>query len=158
MQRDVLADELRPDARVLDLVGRYTRPLIGREIAHAVAAGLHGVHSDAGEIGHRVRQFFELDPVILDVLPGGEMAVTAIVAARHMRQHAQLRRRQRAVGNGGAQHAGVELQIHAVHQPQRLEFVFGEFAGQAARDLVAKFRDALLHQDPVEFVVMVHAR
>ena len=63
MQRDVLADELRPDARVLDLVGRDAGPLIGGDVAHAVAAGLHAVHADAGEIGHRVGQFVELDPV-----------------------------------------------------------------------------------------------
>ena len=71
------------------------------------------------------------------------MAVAAIVAARDMRQRAHLLRRQRAVGNGDAQHIGVELQIDAVHQPQRLELVFGQFAGQPARHLIAEFRDPL---------------
>ena len=95
---------------------------------------------------------------ILDVLPRGEMAVAAIVFARDMGQHAQLRRRQRAVGNGDAQHVGVQLQIDAIHQPQRLEFFLGQFAGQAARDLIAKFRDALGDQRAVECVIDVHAR
>ena len=81
----------------------------------------------------RVRQLFELDPVELDVLPGGEMAVAAVVAARDMRQHAHLLRRQRAVGDGDPQHVGVQLQIDAVHQPQRLELVLGQFAGQPPR-------------------------
>ena len=84
------------------------------------------------------------------------MAEIAIVAPRHMRQHAHLRGRQRAVGNGDAQHVGVQLQINAVHQPQRPEFVFGQFAGQPARDLIAELGDALGHQRPIEFVVKVH--
>ena len=158
MQRHMLADQLGPDARILDLVRRHAGPLVGGDVAHAVAAGLHAVHADAGEIGHGVGQFLELDPVKLDVLPRGEMAVAAIVAARDMRQHAQLRRRQRAVRDGDPQHVGVQLQIDAVHQPQRLELVLGQFAGQPARHLVAEFRDALGDQRPVEIVVDVHAR
>ena len=158
MQRHMLANELGPDARILDLVRRHAGPLVGGDVAHAIAAGLHAVHADAGEIGHGVGQFLELDPVVLNVLPRGEMPVAAIVAARHMRQHPHLRRRQRTVGDGRAQHVGVELQIHAIHQPQRLEFVLGQFAGQAARDLVAEFRDPFGHQRPVEIVVEVHAR
>ena len=86
------------------------------------------------------------------------MAVAAVVAPRDVGQHAQLVRRQRAVGNGDPQHVGVQLQIEAVHQPQRLELVLGQLAGQAARDLVAEFRDALGDQRPVEVVVEVHGR
>ena len=157
MQRHVLADHLGTDARILDLVGRDARPLVGRDVAHVIAARLHAVHADSGEIGHGVGQFCKLDPVVLNVLPRGEMAVAAIVAARDMRQHAQLLRRQRAVGNGDAQHVGVQLQIDAIHQPQRLEFVLGQFARQAARDLVAEFGDALGDQRAVEIVVEVHA-
>jgi hypothetical protein len=158
MQRDVLADDLGPDARILDLVGRDAGPLVGRDIADAIAAGLHAVHADAGQIGHGVGQFFKLDPVILDVLPRGEMAVAAVVFARDMGQHAQLRRRQRAVGNGGAQHIGVKLEIDSVHQPQRLEFFLGQFARQPARDLIAEFRGTLGDQRTVEGVVDVHRR
>ncbi len=104
----------------------------------------------------RVRQFGELDPVELDVLPRGEMAVAAVVAARDMRQPPQLLRRQRAVGNRDAEHVGVQLQIDAVLQPQHLEFVLGEFAGQPALHLVAKFRDAFVDQRAVEFVICIH--
>ena len=158
MQRHVLADELGPDARILDLVGRDAGPLVGGDVAHAIAAGLHAVHADAGEIGHRVGQFLELDPVELDVLPRGEMPVAAIVTAGDMREHAQLLRRQRAVGDGGAQHVGVELQIDAIHQAQRLELVLGQLARQAARDLVAEIRDALGNERAVEIVIEIHAR
>jgi hypothetical protein len=124
MQRHMLADDFRPDARILDLVWRDAGPLIGGDVAHDVAARLHAVHADAGEIRHGVGQLFELDPVILNVLPRGEVAVTAIVTPRHVSKHAQLRRRQRAVGNRDAKHVGVELEIHAIHQPKRLELVF----------------------------------
>ena len=158
MQRHVLADHLGPDARILDLVRRHAGPLVGRDVANIVAAGLHAVHADAGEIGHGLGQLLELDPVELDVLPRGEMAVTAVVAPRDVGQHAQLFRRQRAVGNGDAQHVGVELEIDAVHQPQRLEFIFGQLAGKPARDLIAEFPDPFGDQRPVQLVVEIHGR
>ena len=93
----------------------------------------------------------------LDVLPRGEMAVAAVVAPRDMRELAHLVGRQRAVGNGDPQHVGVQLQIDAVHQPQRLELVLGQLAGEPARDLTAEFGDALRQQGSVEVVVEVHA-
>ncbi len=158
MHRHVLANDLGPDARILDLVRRDARPLVGGEIAHAIAAGLHAVQADLCKIGHRVRQLGELDPVELDVLPRGEVAEVAVVAARDMRQHAQLRGRQRAVGDRDPQHVGVKLEIDAVHQPQRLELVFGQRAGQPARNLIAEFRDALGDQRAVEIVIDVHQR
>ena len=157
MHGQMLAQHLGPDARILDLVGGDAGPLVGGDIAHAIAAGLHAVQADAGEIGHGVGQLLEFDPVELDVLPRGEMAEIAVVAPRHVRQHAHLRGRQRAVGNGDAQHVGVQLQIDSVHQPQRPEFVLGQFAGQPAPDLIAKLGDALSHQRAVEFVVEIHA-
>ena len=65
-------------------------------------------------------------------------------------------RRQRAVRDGDPQHVGVELQIDAVHQPQRLELLLGQFARKAARDLIAEFRNALGDQRAIECVVDVH--
>ena len=156
MQREVLAQQLRPDARILDLVGRHARPLIGGDVAHAIAAGLHSVQAGARQIGHRVGQLRELDPVELDVLPRGEMAVTAVVSARHVREHAHLVGGQRAVGNRDPQHIGVQLQIDPVHEAQRLELVFRQLAGQTAADLVAEFAHAFLDERAVEVVVDVH--
>lgn len=53
--------------------------------------------ADAGEMLQRIRQFGELDPVELDVLPG-EMAVAAVVAARDAQASARSwLRRQRAM-------------------------------------------------------------
>ncbi len=114
------------------------------------------MNADFGKVGQRVRQFGELDPVELDILPRGEMTVAAIVAARDMGQRPQLLRRQRAVGDGDAEHVGVQLQIHPVLQPQHLEFVLGEFAGEPALHLVAEFGDAFVDQCAIEFVICVH--
>ncbi len=110
-----------------------------------------------GEVRHGVRQLGELDPVELNVLSRGEMAVAAVIAPRHVGELAQLIGGKRAVGNGDPQHVGVQLQIDAVHQPQRLELILVELAGEPARDLTAELSDALRQQGPVEVVVEVHA-
>jgi hypothetical protein len=70
------------------------------------------------------------------------MAVAAIILARDVAEHPHLAAVERAIGNGDAQHIGVELEIEAVHQPQRLELVLGDLAGEAAVHLVAEFLDA----------------
>jgi hypothetical protein len=105
------------------------------------------------ENGRRVRQ---LRPVELEVLPRGEVAVAPVIRARHMREHAHLPGVQRAVGNGDPQHVGMQLQVDAVHQAQRLERVLRQFPGEAAVDLVAELLDAALDEGVVEFVVTIH--
>ena len=80
----------------------------------------------------------------------------AIVAPRDMRQRPQLLRRKRAVGDCHAEHVGVQLQVDAVLQPQHLEFVLGEFAGQPAFHLIAEFLDAFVDDGAIEFVICVH--
>ncbi len=92
MQGQMLAQQLGPQARILDLVGRDARPLIGGDVAHAIAAGLHAVQAGTREVRHRIGQLLELDPVELDVLPRGEVAVIAIVLARDVRKRPHLRR------------------------------------------------------------------
>jgi hypothetical protein len=69
---------------------------------------------------------------------------------------AHLARGQRAVGDGDAQHVGVQLQIDAVHQAQRLELVLRQLALEPALDLVAELRHALAHELRIEFIVAVH--
>ena len=66
------------------------------------------------------------------------MAVAAIIGARDVAQHPHLTSVQRSVGDGDAEHIGVELEVEAVHQPQRLELVLGHAARQAAPDLIAE--------------------
>ena len=45
MHGRMLPEDFRVDARVLDLVGRDAGPLIGGDVAHAIAAGLHAVQA-----------------------------------------------------------------------------------------------------------------
>ena len=82
--------------------------------------------------------------------------VAPVVDAGDVGELAHLARRQRAVGHGDAQHVGVQLQVEAVHQAQRLELVLRQLAREAALDLVAELRDALAHELRIEFVVAVH--
>lgn len=81
MQRRPLADDLRPDPRVVDLIGGRAGVLIGGDIADAVAAGLDGVHLHRGQISENGRDVGQRRPVVLQVLPGGEMGVALVVTA-----------------------------------------------------------------------------
>ena len=76
MEGRPLADDLAPDARILDLVGGHAGEVIGGDIADAIAAGLDGMHLDARPARARMSaRLDQLDPVELQVLAGGEMAV-----------------------------------------------------------------------------------
>ena len=130
VQRRPLPEDLGIGARIDDLVGGGAGEMVGGDVADAVARGLDGVHLDRGEMIEDVGDVLQRRPVELEVLARGEVAVAAVVFARDEGQHAQLRRVERAIGNGDAQHVGVELQIDAVHQPQRLELVLGQLARQ----------------------------
>ena len=121
MDRRPLAQDLGIGTRIGDLVGGSAGEMVGGDVADAVARCLDGVHLDAGEIGQDLRHVGQRRPVVLDVLARGEMAVALVVFAGDVGQHAHLLRVQRAVGDGDAQHVGVQLQIDAVHQPQRPE-------------------------------------
>ena len=68
-------------------------------------------------------------PVILKVLPGGEMGITAVIFAGDVPQHPHLRRAERAIRDCHPQHIGVQLQIEAILQPQRTELIFAQLAG-----------------------------
>ena len=128
VQRRPLADDLGVGARVGHLVGGGAGEVIGGDVADAVAGGLDGVHLDVGQLVQDVGDVGELGPVELQVLARGEVAGAAVVGARDVGELAQLARGQRAVGDGDAQHVGVQLQIDAVHEAQRLELVLGQLA------------------------------
>ena len=114
------------------------------------------MHLDGGEVAQDVRAIDELRPIVLDVLTRGEMAVAAVVGLRDVGERLHLARRQRSVGNGHTQHVGVELQVDAVHQAQRLELVFCQRAGDATLHLVAELGDAVGDEGGVELVVAIH--
>ena len=133
MHRRPLAQDFGIGTRIGDLVGGRTGEMIGGDVADAVAAGLDRVHLDAGEIGQDRRHVRQRRPVELDVLARREMAVALVVFAGDVAEHAQLLAVQRAVRHGDAQHVGVQLQVDAVHQPQRPELVLGDLAGKPPR-------------------------
>ena len=114
------------------------------------------MHFHGSEVRQDIGSLFQLNPVELDVLARGEVAIAAVVLARDVREHAHLLRRQQAVGHGDAQHVGVALHVQAVLQAQRNEFLFRQFIGDTARNLVSVLGDALFDDEVVVLIVMVH--
>ncbi len=151
-----LADRLGPDAGVVDLLGRRAGARVGCDVAHAVAGGLHRMQVDLGQRIEDVRHVAQLDPVQLQVRTRGEVAVALVPGAGDVGELAQLPHIQRAVGNGDAQHVGVQLQIETVHQPERLELVLGQLPGQPAGYLVAELGATVGEDGFVERVVSIH--
>ena len=49
----------------------------------------------------------------------------------------------------------MKLEIEAIHQPQRPEFLLGQFACQTALGLLPEFGDPLVQELTVEFVIAV---
>src|SRR6185369_15732090 len=45
VERQVLAQQLSPQPRILDLARRDASPLVGGDVAHAIAAGLHAMQT-----------------------------------------------------------------------------------------------------------------
>ena len=149
-----LAQQFGPGAGVRHLVGGNAGILVGTDVADAVAAGLDGVHLHRRQFGEDVGRIGQLDPVILQVLARGEVAIVLVI----FRPHHALLAAERAIGDGNAQHIGMKLEIEAVHQPQRLELILGQRAGQAALHLVAKFIDTGVEDGLVIAVVAIHVR
>src|SRR3546814_16228371 len=81
------------------------------------------------------------------------MAIAAVICAGDMAKLPHLAAAERAIRNGHAQHIGMQLQIKAVLQPQRLELVLGQFTGETARHLVAELIDAGIDDRLVILVV-----
>ena len=67
-----------------------------------------------------------------------------------------MRGAQQAVGHGDAQHRRQPLNVKAVAQPQLLERVVVELAGEIALRLIAKLLDAFLNEALIEVAVLVH--
>ena len=125
VQRAPLAQDLAVGPRVDHLVGRDAGQRVAGDVADAVAAGLDAVHVDVGQQVHHVGGARQRDPVELQVLARGEVAVVAVELARDARQLAQLAAAQLAVGHGHAQHRRMALHVPAVLQAQRPELVVG---------------------------------
>ena len=151
-----LADQFGIGARIGDLVGCGAGEMVRSHVADRVARGLDGVQPDLGQRIQHVRHIGQARPVILDVLAGGEMAIALVPAIRDVGQHAHLARVQGPVGNRHAQHVGMQLQIQAVHQPQRPEFVLGQAAVKPAFHLRAELPVAFGQECVVKVIIAIH--
>eukprot|EP01022_Parablepharisma_sp_SALTPOND_P026560 TRINITY_DN643_c0_g3_i1.p1 TRINITY_DN643_c0_g3~~TRINITY_DN643_c0_g3_i1.p1 ORF type:complete len:1321 (+),score=447.37 TRINITY_DN643_c0_g3_i1:3726-7688(+) len=151
-----LADQFGIGTRIDDLVGGHASELVGGGVADAVARGLDGVHLDAGQFFQDLGGFFQLDPVELDVLAGGEVAIASVVLDGDLGELAQLLGSQHAVGDGDAQHVGMALQVETVLQAQDTEFVLDEFIRQAPAHLVPVLCDSLFDDQVIVLVIAVH--
>lgn len=158
MEGRPLTQQLGPRAWVRHLISGDASILVRRDIADAIAAGLDGMHLDRCQLGQNVRRVGQLDPIILQVRSRGEVAIALVIFTRDLTQLAHLRRVQRAIGDGDAQHIGVQLKIEAVHQAQRLELILGQLSGQAALHLIAEFLDAGVHDGLVIAVITIHGQ
>ena len=156
MKRGPLPQNFAKRTRVKQFIGCHAGELIGSDIAHAIATGLNGVHFDASQIGEDVRGILQPGPVVLDVLAGGEMSIAAVIASRNVREHAQLRRRQQAIGNGHAQHRRMTLDVQAILQTQWPELVLAQVAGEKTAHLIAVLRDAFVDDGAINLIVDVH--
>ena len=99
------------------------------------------MHGDIGQRVKHLRDIVELGPVELNVLAGGEVAVALVPGFGDQGQLAHLPTVERAVGDGHAQHVGMQLKVKAVLQSQRLEFLLGQGTVQPAANLVPEFGD-----------------
>ena len=151
-----LAQYFRIRARIDDFIGRDAGERVRCCITDTVAGRLDRVHFHGCQVRQDIGRLLQFNPVELDVLARGEVAIAPVVLARDVREHAHLFRRQQAVGHGDAQHVGVALHVQAVLQAQRNEFLFRQFIGDTARNLVSVLGDAFFDDEVVVLIVMVH--
>ena len=86
------------------------------------------MHFNAGQFRQNIGHVFQSGPIQLQILPCGEMAIAFVISAGNVGQLAHLFARQRAIGNGNAQHIGMQLQIEAIHQAMNAELILIQFA------------------------------
>ena len=106
-----LSDQLGDGAGVGKLIGCCPGEMIRCDIAHSVATGLDSVHLHVSQSLQYIGHIFEFWPVKLDVLPCGEMAIAFVPTLGNHRKLVHLAAVEGAIGNGDAQHVGMQLQI-----------------------------------------------
>ena len=81
------------------------------DISDGVATGLNGMHLHVRQSLQDVGHVLEFWPVKLDILPCGEMAIAFVPTLGNHRKLVHLAAVDGAIGNGYAQHVGMQLQI-----------------------------------------------
>ncbi len=147
-----------PDVEQLGAVDAADRAT--GDVAHVVAAGAAAGQAHRFQSGEHLAQAGHLDPVQLDVLAGGELAVVAAEAARQLADGAQLERGENAAGDLRPQHEEAELgfvvvgavPLEADHVLLRHRLVPGLDQG---RQVVEDREAALLRLEPLDEVALV---
>ena len=182
MQGAPLTQDFSKGTRIDNFIHRHTRAFIGGDVADAIATGLNAVHVHRGQQVHHIRAFLQRDPVVLQVLPRGEVGIAiaqrrcgnatnrVLLGLRRLKQgfirtvkftgnpgqDTQLGAVEFAIRHSHAQHGRIALQIPAVLQTQRAKFFLAELAIQTAGQLVAVLGGTLLHKAAVKVGVLVH--
>ncbi len=118
--------------------------------------GLDRVHVHGCQRVQHIGHIAQFGPVVLDILARGEVAIALVPFIRDVGQLVHLAAVQRAIRDRDPQHVGVQLQVKTVHQAQRLEFILGQGAVDAAFDLCAELRVAFRDKSVVKFGIAVH--
>ena len=114
------------------------------------------MHVGIGKRVKDVRHVFQPWPVELNVLARGEMSVSLVPSLGDVCQLPELPAVQGPVWNCDPQHVGVQLQVQAIHEAKRLEFVLGQGAVDPPPDLVAKPVDPVTDKSAIELRIPVH--
>jgi hypothetical protein len=120
-----LAQDFAVGPRIDCFVGCDTRQRVAGDVANAVAAGLNAVHVHRGQHVHHIGSAGQRDPVVLQVLAGGEVAVALVELARNAGERAKLLAGQFAIRHGHPKHRRMALHIPAVLQAQRAKVLVG---------------------------------
>ena len=158
MKTAPLTQQFSPWTRIGDFVCGGPCILVRTDIADAIAARLDRVHFHASKVSEQIGAFFQLDPIILDILARGEMAVIAVIFTRDVGEHVHLFAVHRAVRDSDAQHVRVKLKIKAVHKPQRLKLILSDFTREASLHLVAEILDACVNDGLVKLIILIHIK
>ena len=90
MKRGPLPDDFAIGAGIFYFVSSDTCKLVCGGITDAVAAGLNGVHFYLGQLGQNIWYISQCQPVELDILPGGQMAIAFVKIVSNKGKFAHL--------------------------------------------------------------------
>ena len=141
---EVAEGGLGPGLDVEDLVGAGAGEVAAHDVADRVGACLAGGHADHRQLLEDLGDLLELHEVELDVLAGGQVAPAAGEVVGQVGHLLELDRVDVAVGGLHPDHlvvATLALAVDAVGQPEHLEDVLVDLAGQVTGELLAELGD-----------------
>ena len=89
--------------------------VIRADIADTITASLDRMHFHLGEVRKQVWRFFQLNPIVLNILACRKVPISAVILLRDISERMHLGRIKRPIRDRHTQHIGVQLQIQPVH-------------------------------------------